>query len=38
MKSITCENTSLPVYMCHLLPDVPETMTDWLEKFQVANK
>ncbi len=24
--------------MCHLLPGVPETMTDWLKIFQVDNK
>jgi len=38
IKSRTCENISFPVYMCHLLPGVPETMTDWLKIFQVDNR
>jgi len=24
--------------MCHLLPGIPETMTDWLKKIQVGNR
>jgi hypothetical protein len=38
MKSRTCENINFPVYMCHLLPGVPGTMTDWLKIFQVDNR
>ena len=38
MKSKTCVNISLPVYIGRLLPGVPGTMTDWLKIFQVGNK